>query len=215
MQFKFSSGSRWAFICGVAIGTLIALPLAASYFDGKILEPVATLWGNALGAIGAVAAAIWAADRASNLQRRQGASLILTFVSPMAKNLTTLTNMYKAVAPVADDELQPSHVPSPDAAEKIGVFCQVVMSNYRTFKDSMHRIEPVLTFLGPAEMQAFFALEAKLEEANSVVGYLTHHAATAHDQSYGHTPSTGIRTNLVQANRSVHSLVSQLEKAAR
>ena len=108
---------RWAFVCGAAVGVLLAFPLAAPVFDGKILEPVATLWGNALGAVGAVAAAIWASDRASGLQRRQGASLILTFVVPIEQSLGKLTDFYSHIAPFDDGALQPAHLLDDASAE--------------------------------------------------------------------------------------------------
>ena len=205
----------WSLICGICIGILFAFPLAAPLMGGEILEPVATLWGNALGAIGAIAAAIWAADRGTNLQRRQGASLILTFVAPLAMHLEKLAVTYKAAAPALDDESQPQHFLNSVSAEEVGNLCQAVSSDYRKFNAAIHRVEAVLSFLGPSEMQVFFALEAELETAKGVVGQLTYHAATSQDQSMGHIPSTGLRTRLVNTNSQIQQLVSSIEKAAR
>jgi hypothetical protein len=209
------SFSPWPLVSGICIGILLAFPLAAPLMGGKILEPVATLWGNALGAVGAIAAAIWAADRASNLQRRQGASLILMFVGPVARELEKLTAFYKNVAPIQDDELQPHNVLDHATAKILLELCHPVSDAYRKFGKSGARIEGVLNFLGPHEMDIFFGLEAELETMSYVVGGLTHHAATSENQSLGHTPSTGLRTRLIKTTSQIRQYVSALEKAAR
>ena len=206
---------RWAFICGAAVGVLIAFPLAAPLFGGKILEPVATLWGNALGAIGAVAAAIWASDRASNLQRRQGASLILTFVLPIEQSLAELTYVYGRSAPVNDDTSQEPHLLDRTTADQVQKLCFATRTAYCKFKQAASRVEAVLTFLGPHEMQNFFALEVELENMEQVVGNLVHHAATSVNQTHGHTPSTGLRTRLLQTDGKIKRYMRLLEGAAR
>lgn len=215
MALNFSPSSRWAFICGASVGVLVAFPLAAPLFDGEILEPVATLWGNALGAIGAVAAAIWAGDRAARLQQRQGAGLIVTFVDPVAESLADLTAFYIQSAPEDDSESQPPHLPDPVLAERIVDRCSSVNVKYYAFKKAGTRVEAILNHLGPAEMHVFLELEDELEAMDYAVNSLIHHASTANNDDYGHTPSTGLRTRLIAANSKVQHLVSRLRKIAR
>ena len=215
MRINFNTSTRWAFICGVSVGVLVAFPLAAPLFGGKILEGVATLWGNALGAIGAVAAAIWAGDRSANLQQRQGAGLIFAFVDPVAQDLAKLTALYIQIAPADDSEAQPSHLPDLPTTHEIAHLGHAVNGTYRSFQKATHRVENAFGHLGPVEMHVFLDLESELERMQSVVGSLLHHVTSAHNQALGHTPSTGLRTRLLKTNKNVQELVSRLQEAAR
>lgn len=206
---------RWAFIAGAAVGILVAFPLAAPLFSGKILEPVATLWGNALGAIGAIAAAIWASDRASSLQRRQGASLILAFIAPIGHALTQLTHAYSILAPVDDGSSRAPTILDEAGTKEVGALCFLTNGAYYKFKEAGSRIENVITLLGPEEMTVFFALEAELETMSGVVGQLMHHVGTSAEQIYGHTPSTGLRTRLLKTHDHVKRYLTLIERAAR
>lgn len=215
MRFNFTASSHWAFICGTSVGVLIAFPLAAPLFDGKILEPVATLWGNALGAVGAVAAAVWAGDRAAHQQQRQGAALIVTFVAPLAQQVSEVTAFYSRVSPADDSDAQPSHTPDEATATEICTRGHLVRAEHRRFQQLIHRVEALLNYLGPTEMQVFLELEEELATMDNVIGGLIHHGSTAQHQQLGHTPSTGLRTRLAATNRRIQSHLAYLKNAAR
>jgi len=219
MQFslRFMRHSRWAFISGTCIGLLLAFPLTAPVWDGKILEPVSTLWGNALGAIGAVAAAVWAADRGSSQQERQAAALIYTMFKPIATHCDELNSAYAALADrdIADPTTDEGAV-TPEEWERIRSLANSVANDYQTLQDNRQRVDSVFFYLSPNEMQVFLDLEKDVKSVFQKITFdMYRETSNANQKIYGGLPYGSSRAELQKLNSHMQQNVRKFEAVAR
>lgn len=219
MRFRFDQlkSDRWPLICGVAIGILVAFPLAAPLMGGKILEPVATLWGSALGAIAAVSGALWVAERQVSQQRRNAAALVYSLLHGVSFALQELHEVYgppQRAHPDPTDE-EPD-VFTPDDWSAVADHAKAVMDEYDALKRRIHRLEAALNMLGPREMETVFFLESEIENAvRDSVGSLLKRSSETGLRFYPGHPSWGARFALMVFNGHVQEYMSQLQKASR
>lgn len=213
MRFNFNTSTRWAFICGISVGVLLAFPLAAPLFGGEILEGVATLWGNALGAIGAVAAAIWASDRAATSQQRQAASLITSLISPVADDLQDLTTFYELICAEDNNPDQPAYVPDQEDLNHLLKLVDSVSISHSRFKKNLHRMEVVVNAFDPSEMSMFLDLEDELLKMKNALDQVTHYVTTIRYPEYADGTGTGVKA-LSSTNNSISYHTYRFKKAS-
>jgi hypothetical protein len=157
---------RWLVMCCIAIGVLIAFPVVAQLIGGKLLEPVAALWGSALGAWSAVAGAFWVADRQASQQQRRAAALVHAMLQPVTFALFQLTMVYRArsLAHRGGSNEEPD-ILTPEEWKNVRDQAGVVFSHYENFKNKIHRYEAGLSLLSASSLQTALAVEAELEDA--------------------------------------------------
>jgi hypothetical protein len=219
MRFRLGAlrGGRWPLLCGIAIGVLVAFPLAAPLMGGKILEPVATLWGSALGAIAAVSGALWVAERQASQQRKNATALVRAMLHPVAFHLEELKDRYgPASQPHPPENDEEPYVLAPEDWSKILSLAETVIERHIEFERKIHRVEAALNLLGPTEMEVFFELEAELKSAISVaVRPLRQRASEPGLRMYSGHASWSIRFALGIFNKHVQAGLYLLEQASK
>lgn len=218
MSINSALRGRWAFICGAAVGVLIAFPLAAPVFDGKILEPVATLWGNALGAMAAVAGAAWVAERQIAQQRKSAAALVQRMFWPTTSALGKLTAAYGPPSQTdSGTDVEPD-VFSPEKWQQVAQQAKLVQEEFVKFNNRIQRYEAGLNLLSAHSLSTAMAMEAELEKVMpDTVARLTY-APTIYESGnvipISQAPSRTARSALEQSNKPVQISMAKLEHDA-
>lgn len=221
VRLKSLSRGRWAFICGTSVGVLAAFPLAAPLFDGKILEPVATMWGSALGAMAAVAGALWVADRQATQQQRSAAALVRAMLHPVAFSLDELNMVYGPPSrPHRGETNDEPDILSGDEWVNVCEHAQFVIDHYKDFQSKIHRFETGLNLLSASGLQAALTIESELDEGiNRAVGPLV--IGNGLDPIYGPghgfgpgAPTWTSRFAITVLNQHVQKGMAQLEREA-
>lgn len=221
MSLKSALQGRWAFVCGGAVGVLIAFPLAAPVFDGKILEPVATMWGSALGAIAAVAGAVWVAERQVAQQRKGAAALVREMFYPTTFALDELAFVYGR--PSRPNKGESDDEPDVLSIEKWREVCDhagFTLDHFKKFNARIHRYEAGLNLLSAEGLQAALALETELEDVieNVVTGLrhppMTYEAANGRAEPMAQAPTWSSRFSLMVSNGHVQDYLARLEREA-
>jgi hypothetical protein len=221
MSLKSALHGRWAFICGGAVGVLIAFPLAAPVFDGKILEPVATMWGSALGAIAAVAGAIWIAERQVAQQRRSAAALVREMFHSTTFALDELAFVFGPPSrPHKGDSDDEPDVFNAEKWKEVADHAGLVLDHYKKFNSRIHRYEAGLNLLSANSLSTALALETELEDIiRDAVTRLKMHPQS-YDPASGkvsypeQAPTWSRRFALTVSNRHVQDYMAKLEREA-
>lgn len=196
---------------------LIAFPLAAPVFDGTILEPVATTWGSALGAIAAVAGAYWVAGWQASQQRRTAAALVHTLFYPVTVALNDLSRAYgpPSRAERGESDAEPD-VLSAEDWRNINRHAKRVVDLYGIFKSRIHRYEAALNLLSASSLVIALDLETELEEViQDVVKSLAPRSAGEPIQGrtfYGEPAHWSIRFELTQSNQRTQAYMLFLQR---
>lgn len=221
MSIRSALGGRWAFVCGGAVGVLIAFPLAAPVFDGHILEPVATLWGNALGAAAAVAGAAWVAERQVAQQQRSAAALVRQLFHPTAFALNELAFIYGPPSrPHRGDSDEEPETFDPEKWREVASHAGFVLDHYEKFRNKIHRYEAGLSLLSADSLGTALALETELEDAvrDAVTRLRTppqEYDLVSSSVTYRSEPPTWSRRfALATFNRHVQDYMAKLEREA-
>lgn len=164
--FKSLKSARWPILSSASLGTLIFFPVVAQLFDKQLYEPVATLWGSALGAMAAVAGAFWVADLQASQQRRDAATLVYAMFYPVTSALEELSTVYGPPSrPHRGDTNDEPDILSGEDWRNIYNHAWVVVETYEKFKSKIHRFDAGLNLLSARSMQVALALEELLEDA--------------------------------------------------
>jgi hypothetical protein len=217
--FKVTKKDRWLVISWAAIGVLFVFPVVAQLLDTKLIEPIATLWGSALGAIAAVAGAFWVADRQATQQRRSAAALVRAMFLPVAFALDQLNMAYGAPSrPDRGDSNDEPDILSPEEWSNIFEHAGFVMDYYKDFQSKIHRYEAGLNLLSASSLRTALALESELDGGiHRAVGPLLLRGDPGVNGAYlfypGH-PTWSSRMELTLLNQDVQNYMARLEHDA-
>ncbi|QOY95609.1 hypothetical protein IM543_07085 [Massilia sp. UMI-21] len=192
----------------------IAFPLAAPFWSANIPDPVATLWGNALGAAAAVAGAAWVADRQARSQQRSAAGLIHTIIQPVANELGKIVNIYgRPSATGTGDDQEQDVLDYPQWVDLRARYFEL-RKHYDGLTQNMKRIEPVFSNLGPGEMQVVLQLDAFY--GPTMMAILAEVVASGNMIVEGEAsnPSRILRDRLASAYDFIYSQLTILERAS-
>jgi len=210
---RWFGNNRWPLLSFIAVFVLLGISLTPY----KLPDPFATLWGSALGAMAAVAGAMWVAERQATLQRRNAASLVLAMFYPTVWAIHDLTNLYG----MPSREVCGDHDDEPDTFsreqwEEIHHQADRVFDNYNEFIRKIHRYESALNLLSPNSLLLSFSLETTLDSSlQRVVSALKF----GHNQGvYGEpifiaqSPTWSTRHALMTLDRDIQDLITDLDK---
>lgn len=216
-KFKLPKDAKWLLLACIGVGALIAFPIVAQFFAAKLLEPVASLWGSALGAWAAIAGAFWVADRQASQQRRSAAALVHAMFHPLVFHLDELAFFYGApTSPHPRENDEEPDLLDPEQWASVRLSASLVKAEYEKLKQRMHRVEAVLHLLGPDEMRSVFDLESELaEQIPQVVARLHARASETGLAFYPGPASCSQRFVLAVFLNHVRKPMSQLLAASR
>ena len=151
---------RWPLFCFASVAVLLTLPLVGLVIDDKFAASIATTWGSALGAGVAVAGALWVADRQASTQRRKAAALVHSMFVPIAY---PLHHLHLVLGPPDGDAgmagIQPDEL-SAGRWQHIAELGQHITQAHEEFNTRIHRLEAMLHFLDPHDMESVLRLES-------------------------------------------------------
>jgi len=216
-KFKIPKDVRWLLLACIGVGTLIAFPIAAQFFAAKLLEPVASLWGSALGAWSGIAGALWVAERQVASQRRAAAALVRQLFHPLASALDDLTSLYGPPSrPVRGESNTEPEIFSIEEWKGIAEHAQIFLNHYDTFIKKVHRYEAGLNLLSASSLSAALSLETELADTGrTTVAPLTerpsHYNRDVSDNVFVNcAPTWSSRCALGAFNRQVQKHMTQL-----
>ena len=219
-KFKLPKDVRWLLLACIGVGALIAFPIVAQFFAAKLLEPVASLWGSALGAWAGIAGALWVAERQAATQRRAAAALVRQMFHPIAFALDELAYIHGPPSrPPGNVDTPEPDIFSIEKWSEVADHAGFVIENYRKFNTRIHRYEAGLNLLSASSLNAALGLETELEDAiRDVVVPLTH-PPNRYDPDVGvvflaQPPSGSTRFILLVFNRNVQKYMAELEHDA-
>ncbi|MGO0792774.1 hypothetical protein ACTOWA_23210 [Herbaspirillum seropedicae] len=158
---------HWIFLVGVALGILVAFPLAAPIFDAKIPDGAATLWGAALGAVIAIGGSFWVADRAQHSQQRSAVDLFFSIVDTSVFLFQDIVAEYGRTSFRSDtqEEDREPDLLDEEKCRHIMISTQAFVREYQVVQKRVARIDSSLHSLGASKLQIFLALEIEMDFA--------------------------------------------------
>lgn len=221
-KLKLAKDGRWLLLACIGVGALIAFPVVAQFFAVNLLEPVASLWGSALGAWAGIAGALWVAERQAATQRRAAATLVRQMFYPVAFALDELALVYGPPSrPNRGEDDDEPDVFSIEKWKEIADHAQLVLDQYKKFNNRIHRYEAGLNLLSATSLNAALDLETELADAiDDSIKRLIHRPKAAHDYlrdivTYkAQSPSWSSQFALHVFNQHVQQYMAQLERDA-
>ncbi|MDO9420411.1 MAG: hypothetical protein Q7T66_07105 [Herminiimonas sp.] len=204
-------------IIGFGAGILFAFPIAAPILGGVIPDAAATLWGSALGAVMAVAGALWVAERSSKEQQRKATALVLEMVRPIAFFLDELRGVYGY--PVdrddhAENDKEPDPL-TPDDWSEVRDAIETLTDQHRSLLNKLHRVDAVLNNLAPSDLATYFYLESEIEGLMESVAILREEASQPGISFYSAPASWGGRFALTLFAKHIDEYIKKLEVSMR
>ncbi|TWI69018.1 hypothetical protein IP91_00083 [Pseudoduganella lurida] len=220
-KFKdaFKPEARWLIICVISLTMLAAFPIIAQRLGEKLYEPVATLWGSALGALAGVAGAFWIADRQTSVQRRGAARLVREMFFPVTHAISEVVGVLgRPERPNCYDGDDEPQIFEPEKWREVADQAGFVVARYTVFRGRIHRYEAGLSLLSANALTAAFELETQLEDA--INGSISRLLIVPHEYSRGEhvpiakSPSWSVRFILSKIERDIQLLMAKLEAEA-
>ena len=158
---------HWILLVGVALGILVAFPLAAPIFDAKIPDGAATLWGAALGAVIAIGGSFWVADRAQHSEQRSVVDLFFSIVEPSVFLFQDTVEEYgrPSIRSGTQEEDREPDLLDEEKCRRIMTSAQAFAREYQVVQKRVARIDSSLHSLGARKLQIFLALEVEMDFA--------------------------------------------------
>jgi hypothetical protein len=153
-------------LSSTAVGVLLGFPVISSLMGEKLIqEPVATLWGSALGAIAAVAGAFWVSDRQIAQQRRSATALVSALFFPSVESLRELSTAYGD--PSSPLQVTGNREPGELSADEWRIVhdrAAAAIEAHEKFRSRVHRYEGALSVLSATSLHMVLDLETELDE---------------------------------------------------
>jgi hypothetical protein len=202
---------RWPLLCILSMAALLGAPFLGS----KVVESAATLIGSALGAIAAVAGAMWVAERQTAQQGRTAAAMVHALCYPVSTALNQLTALYGPPSrPERGENNTEPDTLSADEWRSINVQAGLTLKMYEIFSSKIHHYEAALNMLSAQSLHIALDLEAGLEEA---IRDAVRPLALGSDRGisfFGGPAHWTSRSNLTKANHIIQTYMTLLEREA-
>ena len=198
----------------MALGILVAFPLAAPIFDAKIPDGAATLWGAALGAVIAIGGSFWVADRAQHSQQKSAVALFFSIVEPSVFLFQDMVYEHgrPSVRSGAQEEDREPDLLDGEKCRQLMISTQAFVREYQVVQKRVARIDSSLHSLGTRKLQIFLALEVELDFAYGSASQLLYQIRESRESMSPMYASRKLRSEMAEHAEQLNELLFDLQR---